>query len=96
MAKLGLRILAFAYRDFSENQDWKKADKDFESNLTFISLVGIEDPVRPEVPESVRMCQRRLPFLNSKFLKPREFFLPHSSCWDICSDGDWRQRGHGF
>jgi len=57
IAKRGLRVLAFAYRDFSENQDWEKEEVDYETNLNFIGLVGIEDPVRPEVPDSVRTCQ---------------------------------------
>lgn len=28
------------------------------SNLTCLCIVGIEDPVRPEVPEAIRKCQR--------------------------------------
>ena len=28
------------------------------NNLTCLCIVGIEDPVRPEVPEAIRKCQR--------------------------------------
>lgn len=28
------------------------------SNLTVVAIVGIQDPVRPEVPEAIRKCQR--------------------------------------
>ena len=28
------------------------------SNLTSICIVGIEDPVRPEVPDAIKQCQR--------------------------------------
>lgn len=27
------------------------------ANLTFLGIVGIEDPVRPEVPPAIRKCQ---------------------------------------
>lgn len=27
-------------------------------NMTCICIVGIEDPVRPEVPDAIRQCQR--------------------------------------
>ena len=27
------------------------------SSLTFLAIVGIQDPVRPEVPECIRQCQ---------------------------------------
>jgi P-type Ca2+ transporter type 2C len=29
-----------------------------ESDLVFIGIVGIQDPVRPEVPDAVKACQR--------------------------------------
>ncbi len=69
MARDGLRTISIAYRDFvpgkaDVNQvhydtlpDWEDEDKVI-SNLTSICVVGIEDPVRPEVPEAIRKCQR--------------------------------------
>uniref|UniRef100_A0A646QFN5 Calcium-transporting ATPase n=1 Tax=Hemiscolopendra marginata TaxID=943146 RepID=A0A646QFN5_9MYRI len=69
MASDGLRTISLAYRDFvpgkaEVNQvhydtepNWD--DEDYiVNNLTCICLVGIEDPVRPEVPEAIRKCQR--------------------------------------
>lgn len=29
-----------------------------EQNLVLIGIVGIRDPIRPEVPDAVRSCQR--------------------------------------
>ena len=28
------------------------------SNLTLLAVMGVEDPVRPEVPEAIELCQR--------------------------------------
>ena len=69
MAKDGLRTISIAYRDFVPGRadinqvhydtvpDWDDEDR-IISNLTSICIVGIEDPVRPEVPEAIRKCQR--------------------------------------
>lgn len=69
MARDGLRTISIAYRDFvpgkaESNQvhydsepDWDDEDK-IIANLTSVCVVGIEDPVRPEVPEAIRKCQR--------------------------------------
>ncbi len=50
MASDGLRTLSIAYRDFPEGEEvpWDE-ENNIVSNLTMISIVGIEDPVRPEV-----------------------------------------------
>ncbi|KAF3859200.1 hypothetical protein F7725_021599 [Dissostichus mawsoni] len=51
MASEGLRTICLAYRDFpvSEGEpDWDN-ENDILSGLTCLSVVGIEDPVRPEV-----------------------------------------------
>lgn len=37
--------------------DWDN-EPEIVSNLTCLCIVGIEDPVRPEVPEAIRKCQR--------------------------------------
>ncbi|XP_023972531.1 plasma membrane calcium-transporting ATPase 3 isoform X1 [Physeter macrocephalus] len=59
MACDGLRTICIAYRDFSAAQepDWDD-ENEVVADLTCIAVVGIEDPVRPEVPEAIRKCQR--------------------------------------
>ncbi len=51
MASEGLRTICLAYRDFPTSEgepDWDN-ENDILSGLTCICVVGIEDPVRPEV-----------------------------------------------
>lgn len=51
MASEGLRTICLAYRDFpvSEGEpDWDQ-ENDILTSLTCVCVVGIEDPVRPEV-----------------------------------------------
>ncbi|KAM5182452.1 plasma membrane calcium-transporting ATPase 4-like isoform 2-T3 [Mantella aurantiaca] len=59
MACDGLRTMCLAYCEFPADTepDW---DNEFDilSNLICIAVVGIEDPVRPEVPEAIQKCQR--------------------------------------
>ncbi|XP_053524956.1 plasma membrane calcium-transporting ATPase 2 isoform X2 [Artibeus jamaicensis] len=59
MACDGLRTICVAFRDFpgSPEPDWDN-ENDILNDLTCICVVGIEDPVRPEVPEAIRKCQR--------------------------------------
>ncbi|XP_040830507.1 plasma membrane calcium-transporting ATPase 3 isoform X4 [Ochotona curzoniae] len=59
MACDGLRTICVAYRDFPAGQepDWDN-ENEVVGDLTCIAVVGIEDPVRPEVPEAIRKCQR--------------------------------------
>ncbi|XP_022418522.1 plasma membrane calcium-transporting ATPase 2 isoform X5 [Neophocaena asiaeorientalis asiaeorientalis] len=59
MACDGLRTICVAYRDLpgSPEPDWDN-ENDILNDLTCICVVGIEDPVRPEVPEAIRKCQR--------------------------------------
>ncbi|KAM9772245.1 plasma membrane calcium-transporting ATPase 1 isoform 1-T3 [Syngnathus typhle] len=60
MASEGLRTICLAYRDFAVKDgepDWDN-ETDILSGLTCICVVGIEDPVRPEVPDAIRKCQR--------------------------------------
>ncbi|OTF77092.1 plasma membrane calcium-transporting ATPase 3-like protein [Euroglyphus maynei] len=70
MASDGLRTIGVAYKDFvrrkpsSANEiqidaepNWD--DEDYiQSRLTCLAIVGIEDPVRPEVPDAIRRCQQ--------------------------------------
>mgnify|MGYP001136266668 CR=1 FL=1 len=71
MARQALRVLAFAYRDFDAAQDWdamvqyateeQKGVGDcpaVEDKLTLLAFLGFQDPVRPEVPDAVLVCQK--------------------------------------
>ncbi|XP_047519159.1 plasma membrane calcium-transporting ATPase 2 isoform X7 [Pieris napi] len=69
MACDGLRTISVAYRDFvpgkaeinqvhiDQEPNWEDEDN-IVNNLTCLCVVGIEDPVRPEVPEAIRKCQK--------------------------------------
>ncbi|XP_062712698.1 plasma membrane calcium-transporting ATPase 1 isoform X6 [Aedes albopictus] len=69
MACDGLRTICIAFRDFvpgkaeinqvhiDSEPNWDDEDN-IVSNLTCLCVVGIEDPVRPEVPDAIRKCQR--------------------------------------
>nr|XP_028567286.1 plasma membrane calcium-transporting ATPase 3 isoform X6 [Podarcis muralis] len=59
MACDGLRTICIAYRDFpaGKEPEWD-SENDIVIDLTCIAVVGIEDPVRPEVPDAIRKCQR--------------------------------------
>ncbi|XP_011298574.1 plasma membrane calcium-transporting ATPase 2 isoform X2 [Fopius arisanus] len=69
MACDGLRTISIAYRDFVPgkaeiNQVHCEGEPNWEDeenivcNLTCLGIVGIEDPVRPEVPEAIKKCQK--------------------------------------
>jgi P-type Ca2+ transporter type 2B len=69
MARDGLRTISLAYRDFVPgkadiNQVHYEHEPNWDDeehiicNMTSICVVGIEDPVRPEVPEAIKKCQR--------------------------------------
>ncbi|MCM2324287.1 MAG: cation-transporting P-type ATPase [Oligoflexia bacterium] len=53
LASSGMRVLAFAYRHLPQGYRSERDEKD----LVFAGLVGLEDPVRPEVPEAIRKCR---------------------------------------
>ncbi|KAM4740732.1 plasma membrane calcium-transporting ATPase 2-like isoform 4-T6 [Anableps anableps] len=60
MACDGLRTICVAYRDFpteAGEPNWDN-ENDILNELTCIAVVGIEDPVRPEVPAAIAKCQR--------------------------------------
>jgi len=52
MAEKALRVLAAAVRE-----DLPQDAKHYEEDLTFVGLVGMIDPPRPEVTEAVRVCR---------------------------------------
>ncbi|XP_044008556.1 plasma membrane calcium-transporting ATPase 3 isoform X7 [Aphidius gifuensis] len=69
MACDGLRTISIAYRDFVPGKaeinqvhcdgepNWDD-EENIVANLTCLGIVGIEDPVRPEVPDAIRKCQK--------------------------------------
>ena len=66
MASNALRTIGLAYRDFppleakgdisSTSSVWDN-EEDLVNDLTLLGIVGIQDPVRPEVPGCIRQCQ---------------------------------------
>ncbi|MPC18042.1 Plasma membrane calcium-transporting ATPase 3 [Portunus trituberculatus] len=69
MACNGLRTISIAYRDFVrgkaeinqvhfENEPHWDDEDHIINNLTCLCVLGIEDPVRPEVPDAIHRCQR--------------------------------------
>ncbi|XP_066944457.1 plasma membrane calcium-transporting ATPase 3-like [Macrobrachium rosenbergii] len=69
LACQGLRTIGIAYRDLVPYQaainqteikstpDWNEEDV-LITDLTLLAILGVEDPVRPEVPEAISLCQR--------------------------------------
>ncbi len=56
-ADSALRVLAGAIRHYDENPDTSDPAK-LEKNLTFMGLVGMIDPVRPEVKPAIELCEK--------------------------------------
>ncbi len=53
MARDGLRVLGVAQaRHAGEN--WPQGEHDFD--FSFVGLVGLSDPIRAEIPESIKQC----------------------------------------
>ena len=68
-ARRGMRCLGLAYGDFPEGTDFEKLSEtvknsdgtvafEIETNLVALALVGIEDPLRAEVPGAIEKCYR--------------------------------------
>ncbi len=57
LAASGLRILAMAYRELPADYDNYSADA-VEQDLTFLGMVAMQDPPRPEVKPAVEDCHR--------------------------------------
>ncbi|MBI4686664.1 MAG: cation-transporting P-type ATPase, partial [Nitrospirae bacterium] len=71
MAGMGLRVLAFAYKELKDSNESRVTsrelkDKDlplaaphslFESDMVFAGLIGLEDPPRSEVPQAIKKCK---------------------------------------
>uniref|UniRef100_A0A914MHA5 Calcium-transporting ATPase n=1 Tax=Meloidogyne incognita TaxID=6306 RepID=A0A914MHA5_MELIC len=73
MASDGLRTIAIAYKDFVGNSEYPNDvilsegesssinwddEESLREGLTLVAILGIQDPVRPEVPEAIAKCQR--------------------------------------
>jgi Ca2+-transporting ATPase len=56
MAANGLRVLAFAYRQWDDLPDSEQPD-DLECDLIFIGFVGLIDPPRSEAKQAVSLCK---------------------------------------
>lgn len=61
LTDMGLRVLAFAYKEIEESskfkvQSSKNKDTVLEKDMVFVGLIGLEDPPRPEVPEALEKC----------------------------------------
>ncbi len=57
MSKDALRVLAVAYKTIDTVPENPTSDE-LESGLTFLGLVGMIDPPRPEAKEAVKLCKR--------------------------------------
>ena len=55
MASRALRVLGVAFRDFDRLPG---SAEEIERDLTFVGLIGMIDPPRPEAGEAVRLCRR--------------------------------------
>jgi len=54
LAARGLRVLGFALRELGSRVP--ASAQEAEQDLTFLGLIGMEDPVRPEVADAVHRC----------------------------------------
>ncbi len=57
MAKQGMRVLGFAIKWLGQIPD-KKELRTLEEGLTFIGMIGMVDPPRPEVKQAVQTCKQ--------------------------------------
>ena len=55
MAQKALRVLAVGYKDVKELPE--QLDVNIENNLTFVGLIGMIDPPREGVKESIKICK---------------------------------------
>jgi magnesium-transporting ATPase (P-type) len=76
MAKNALRTVAIASREFSSPIGDDVDNEAIESDLTLHCIVGIKDPLRPDVIDAVRTCQEAGIFVRMVTGK-----LPSSTCF---------------
>lgn len=63
MAIQGLRTIAFAFRDFEEQEFERMLETDqlteqLEQNMTFTCLMGLEDPLRDRVQKVIKYAKK--------------------------------------
>ncbi len=56
MSSQALRVLSVAYKKLEKLPE-KITSKELENNLTFLGMVGMIDPPRPEAKAAVKLCQ---------------------------------------
>ncbi len=57
LASAGLRVIAVAYRPLTEEDTRRNPDQtSLEKELVLAGFIGIEDPLRPEVPDALAKC----------------------------------------
>ena len=54
---MGLRVLAFATKKLDKRGAEGLQGDELEKDMTFLGLIGLQDPPRPEVPEGIRKCR---------------------------------------
>ena len=60
MASEGLRTIGVAYKDFlpdGQQVNWDAEESTIISGLTLVCICGLQDPLRPEVKDSIKKCQ---------------------------------------
>jgi Ca2+-transporting ATPase len=57
MATRALRVLALAYRNF-DIIPGEPSPEEIEKDMTFVGLVGMIDPARPEAKEAIKVCKQ--------------------------------------
>ena len=60
MASEGLRTIGVAYKDFLPDDqpiNWDADEFKIISDLTLVCICGLQDPLRPEVKDSIKKCQ---------------------------------------
>jgi len=59
LAAQGLRVIAFAERRLTGASGWSRIEPNhLERDMTFIALVGLLDPPRPEANDAVEVCRQ--------------------------------------
>ncbi|KAL6757876.1 hypothetical protein V8C86DRAFT_2612655 [Haematococcus lacustris] len=55
----GLRLLALAYRDLSlAPSSWPLPAEELETELVLLGVLGLQDPLRPDVQAAIQQCRR--------------------------------------
>ena len=57
MADKALRVLGASYRDYDKKPE-KMDSADLEKSMVFLGLIGMIDPIRPEVKSAIELCKK--------------------------------------